>query len=262
MRDAYALCIVYSQPRIVGGVSTDVNEFPFVCGIMDLTTKRVICGCTIIHEQYVITSAHCVVNQSLSDIGCLVGAQDYAMQTTSPYTSIYRFAGFIPYPSYDPISLVNDIAIMRIYGPMQFNPGVSAVCLPIRCVYAGVQCPSFNFPITLTQPGIIGGLFLHFQFDSDRLNQNTFVYSQAEAAGWGQVSYGGPTSTNLKKVELTVIPNDECNKNYPYQISTAQMCTFTPHKDICEVSSLLIDASRFQSHSICCCAFFPNPNAV
>lgn len=120
------------QPRIVGGVTTDVNEFPFMCGIMDMTTKRVICGCTIIHEQYVLTSAHCVVNQSMSDLGCIVGAQDYVTQSSSPYTSIYRFAGFIPYPSYDPISLVNDIAIMRIYGSMQFNAGVSAVCLPIR----------------------------------------------------------------------------------------------------------------------------------
>lgn len=75
-------------------------------------------------------------------------------------------------------------------------------------------------------------------FFSDRLNQNTFVYSQAEAVGWGKTSYGGPVSTNLQKVELTVIPNSECNKNYPYQISTAQMCTFSPMKDICDVSAL------------------------
>lgn len=201
-----------------------------MCGIMDMTTKRVICGCTIIHEQYVITSAHCVVNQSLSDMGCVVGAQDYVTQSSSPYTSIYRFAGFIPYPSFDPTSLVNDIAIMRIYGSMQFNPGVSAVCLPIRFVLS-IRCEisrQFNqFVVPIFR--------LAF---SDRLNQNTFVYSQAEAVGWGKTSYGGPVSTNLQKVELTVIPNSECNKNYPYQISTAQMCTFSPMKDICDVSSI------------------------
>lgn len=84
--------------------------------------------------------------------------------------------------------------------------------------------------------------FIHFFscfcyfFTSDRLNQNTFVYSQADAVGWGKTSYGGRVSTNLQKVELTVIPNSECNKNYPYQISTAQICTFSPLKDICEVS--------------------------
>lgn len=169
-------------------------------------------------------------------MGCVVGAQDYVTQSSSPYTSIYRFAGFIPYPSFDPTSLVNDIAIMRIYGSMQFNPGVSAVCLPIRFVLSFL-CEinrKFNQSVVL-----FCGAF------SDRLNQNTFVYSQAEAVGWGKTSYGGPVSTNLQKVELTVIPNTECNKNYPYQISTAQMCTFSPMKDICDVSSIYSLSSIF-----------------
>lgn len=123
------------QAKIVGGVTTDVNEFPFMCGIMDMNTKRVICGCTIIDPQFVITSAHCVVNRTMSDLGCVVGAQDYTMESSSRYTATYRFAGFIPYPSYDPTSFVNDIAIVRIYGSMTFNAGVSAVCLPIRFVF-------------------------------------------------------------------------------------------------------------------------------
>lgn len=127
------MCIL-GQSRIVGGVPTDTNEFPFMCGILDLTVKRVICGCTIIHEKYVITTAHCVLNQSLADLGCVVGAQDYTVQMTSQYTAVYRIAGYIPYPSYDPTSLVNDITILRILGQMEFNAGVSAVCLPIRFV--------------------------------------------------------------------------------------------------------------------------------
>lgn len=97
-----------------------------------MTTKRVICGCTIIHENYVLTAAHCVINQTIGDLGCLVGAQDYAVPSSSPYMSVYRFAAFIPYPNYDPVSFLNDIAIMRVYEPMQFNAGVSSVCLPIR----------------------------------------------------------------------------------------------------------------------------------
>lgn len=73
-------------------------------------------------------------------------------------------------------------------------------------------------------------------FSSFRLNQKSFVYSQVDAVGWGKTSFGGPVSTALQKVQLTVIPNEECNKNYPYQITSAQMCTFTPLKDTCDVS--------------------------
>lgn len=67
------------------------------------------------------------------------------------------------------------------------------------------------------------------------MSQNSYMYSQVEAVGWGKTSFGGTPSTSLKKVKLTVIPNYECNKNYPYQITSAQMCTFTPLKDACEV---------------------------
>lgn len=70
-----------------------------------------------------------------------------------------------------------------------------------------------------------------------RLAQNSFVYSQVDLVGWGRTSYGGIASTNLQKVSVTVIPNTECNRSYPYQISGAQMCTFTALKDACDVSS-------------------------
>lgn len=99
---------------------------------MDMTIKRVICSCTIIDPKYVLTAAHCVINQTLTNLGLLVGNQDYTMQSQSPYTSIYRFIGFIPYPSYDPVTYLNDIAIMKVYNEIQFNEGVSAVCLPLR----------------------------------------------------------------------------------------------------------------------------------
>lgn len=108
-----------------------MNEFPYMCGIVDMNTKIVICGCTIIDPKYVLTSAHCVINRTLSDLGCLVGGQDYSL-SDSPYKSTYRFLAFIPYPSFDPISNLNDIAIMKVNGQIQFNVAVSAVCLPLR----------------------------------------------------------------------------------------------------------------------------------
>lgn len=73
---------------------------------------------------------------------------------------------------------------------------------------------------------------------SCRLTQTSFVYSQLDAVGWGRTTFGGVTSTTLQKVSLTVIPNTECNRSYPYQISSAQMCTFTSYKDTCDVSDI------------------------
>lgn len=126
------MCGMRKQARIVGGTTTNVNEFPFFCGIIDMATKRILCGCTIIHENFVLTAAHCILNQSLPDLGCVVGGHEYSIQANSPFTSVYRFSAFIPYPNYDPVSYLNDIAIMRTYELIQFNAAVSPVCLPIR----------------------------------------------------------------------------------------------------------------------------------
>lgn len=111
---------------------TQSNEYPFMAGIMEVATKRVVAGCTIIDPNYCLTSAHSVINRTLSDLALIVGDQDYSIGSDTPYTAIYRFLAFIPYPSFDPVSNLNDLAIMRIYGQIQFNAGVSAACLPFR----------------------------------------------------------------------------------------------------------------------------------
>lgn len=64
-------------------------------------------------------------------------------------------------------------------------------------------------------------------------------------AGNGETTYGGPLSTQLQKVTLTVIPNDQCNQNYAYRITDSQMCTLTPYKDVCNVSG----NARFEKYS-------------
>lgn len=113
-------------------MATIPNEYPFMAGIMEVQTKRVVGGCTIIDPNYCLTSAHLVINRTLSDLALIVGDQDYSIGSDTPFTAIYRFLAFIPYPSFDPVSNVNDLAIMRIYGQIQYNAGVSAVCLPFR----------------------------------------------------------------------------------------------------------------------------------
>lgn len=88
---------------------------------------------------------------------------------------------------------------------------------------------------------------MHFSSSSNRLNQNSFVYSQVDACGWGRTTFGGVPSTSLQKVALTIISNSECNRSYPYQISGAQMCTFTALKDTCDVSNCFLIYSEHRA---------------
>lgn len=60
-----------------------------------------------------------------------MGTTDYARPQQSRYAATYRIAGVVIHPDYDPLSMLNDIAIAKT-GPIEFNPAVGPVCLPIR----------------------------------------------------------------------------------------------------------------------------------
>lgn len=104
---------------------------PFACGLMDLNVKNVFCVATIISPNFIISAGHCLFNRTINTIGVIVGTTDYARPTESRYAATYRLYGVIVHPDYDAVSMLNDIAIAKT-GPMEFNPAVAPVCLPIR----------------------------------------------------------------------------------------------------------------------------------
>lgn len=115
----------------MNGDSIDIEQMPFACGLMDLNSKRVFCDATIISNQFILTVAHCLYNRTIDTIGIIVGTTDYARPTESRYAATYRIFGVVIHPDYEPVSMLNDIAIIKT-GPIEFNPAVAPVCLPIR----------------------------------------------------------------------------------------------------------------------------------
>lgn len=81
---------------------------------------------------------------------------------------------------------------------MQWNRGVGPVCLP------------FNY----------------WSYDFSKL--------QVDVPGWGTTSFGGQTSTTLRRVTLDVIANSQCQVQY---VNNQKLCTFTAGKDTCQYDS-------------------------
>lgn len=125
------LHLTIKKARILNGESIDIEQMPFTCGLMDLNTKVVFCDGSIISPNFILTVAHCLYNRTINTIGVIVGTTDYARPTESRYAATYRLFGAIVHPNYDPVSMLNDIAIAKT-GPIEFNPAVAPVCLPIR----------------------------------------------------------------------------------------------------------------------------------
>lgn len=140
------------------------------------------------------------------------------------------------HPDYDPLSMLNDIAIAKT-GPIEFNPAVGPVCLPIRSeadfILANILIILSNFFLIFDFDVFFFGFYC---VDSDRLSKPSYAYSPVEVGGWGDTSYTGPSSTIFQTVTLNIITNEQCNDNYPYRITASQMCMLTAGKDTCNVS--------------------------
>lgn len=115
----------------MNGYSIDIEQMPFACGLIDLVSRRVFCDATIISSTFVLTVAHCLTKRTIDAIGIIVGTTDYARPQDSRFAATYRVFAVAIHPEYNPDTMINDIAIIKT-GPIEFNPAVAPVCLPIR----------------------------------------------------------------------------------------------------------------------------------
>lgn len=60
---------------------------------------------------------------------------------------------------------------------------------------------------------------------------------RVEATGWGTTDFGGRPSTRLRRVTLDVMANSVCaSRLQNSNILQSHLCTFTPGRDVCQVS--------------------------
>uniref|UniRef100_A0A182JGR8 Peptidase S1 domain-containing protein n=2 Tax=Anopheles atroparvus TaxID=41427 RepID=A0A182JGR8_ANOAO len=187
--------------RIVNGVETVVNEFPMMAALIDISRKNVICGATIVTNNYALTAAHCLLLRSINDTVLLVGDHNIRTGSDTSYAQVYVVAQFLSHTGFTVKPVQNDIALVRTQQTIQYNPGVGPACLPWR------------------------------------YTTETFAGSTIEATGWGDLDFGGPRAEALNKVQLAVISNTDCSRRLETTVPYQQLCTFTPNRDTCQADS-------------------------
>lgn len=186
--------------RIVGGTETGVNEYPMMCALVDFSTKKPYCGCTIIYNKYMVTAAHCVNRRNTTEIGVLIGDHDYSVGNDTNASRIFGVLNTLIHPNYVEQKNLNDIALIEVRGEIQYNDRVGPACLP----------------------------FQH--------SQDSFGGDRVTALGWGATEFGGEGTTTLQQVQMSVLTNLQCKKNYP-KVSIDQICTYEKDKDTCAMDS-------------------------
>ena len=118
--------------RIVGGVQSSAGDWPSIVSLQYTGTAAYygqFCGATLIAEQWVVTAAHCMFDQSdaalkTTDFNAAVGQYDLKSTIITPTTNI---AEIIVHPNYNKVTAENDIALLRLASPVnnEFMASVS-----------------------------------------------------------------------------------------------------------------------------------------
>ena len=123
-------CGIANQPpafRIVGGKETDRNFYPWMVALIFNSDQ--FCGGTLISPRWVLTAGHCT--DGADEVRLLLGAHNIrAMQEDGRKEVVSRV--IIPHPEFNLMFLTNDIALVQLPEPIEFEDKIRPICLPTK----------------------------------------------------------------------------------------------------------------------------------
>ncbi|XP_046384295.1 chymotrypsin-1-like [Ischnura elegans] len=170
-----------AQPKVTGGYSANVGDIPFQVSIDSDTSE--FCGGVIIQSAYVLTAAQCAVGGKLFTIYAGV----VKLRGDENSRVVVQSLEAIIHDGYDPNTLSNDIALLKLSQKLHFNDYISPALLPT--------------------------------------NDDTYANEPAWISGWGSSHAGGSHADVLQYAPVTVISNDECRKTYGSSVIDSMICT-------------------------------------
>jgi secreted trypsin-like serine protease len=104
-----------AEPFIVGGTGA-VQVYPFMASLQDPGGHH-FCGGSLVRPDLVVTAAHCVAGLAPEDLRLRIGSSD---RTTGG--ELTRAAGITVHPGYQGNGPGDDIAVVRLAGPVRAAP--------------------------------------------------------------------------------------------------------------------------------------------
>lgn len=129
--------------KIVGGERAPIH-YPYQLSLQVYTKNTAlfakeyshICGASIINEYFVVTAAHCIVNQDISKLSLLAGTSNLNEESKG---SRHPVLACLHHPDYKELN-TSDIAMCKVKIPFAYGPNVAKIDFDGTFVDGGVNC--------------------------------------------------------------------------------------------------------------------------
>ncbi|KAF5307276.1 hypothetical protein FQR65_LT06992 [Abscondita terminalis] len=161
---------ILGSGRVVGGKPSQPKAWPWIVSVYRNGVFH--CGGALINEYWIVSAAHCV--DKYWHYYYEIQAGVLRRYSYSPMVQNREVSNIVAHQFYDKVKLKNDISLMKISKPLEFNRYVRPICLPSE-ITAGK-----NF-LWGPEPGTL-----------------------CTAVGWGAMAEHGVDPDHLREVQVPV----------------------------------------------------------
>ncbi|KAH8401578.1 hypothetical protein KR009_006679 [Drosophila setifemur] len=213
-------------PKIMGGTRAQHGANPWMAYLY-LDTNTFLCGGTLIHKNFVLTAAHCIVqsenitvrvgeydsrtNPDCEGRHCMPPAEDYSIEKASHHVH------------YVPLTFANDIALIRLNRNINFRGRIND-SKHRWTLFIDLYPPPLN-------PANVQPICL-------LLNPNHMPHVTVFSAyGWGWTEKSNLGSSVLMTTNLNNYHREYCHQRIGYVLTQNQICAGHPSSDTCNGDS-------------------------